>query len=215
MEQHEETAGEAYPRGRGYGHDYMRGGEVFGGYGYSERDEYGRPRGEITDEGRAPGEELAPSEEERIAEEAADAEALERGARRERSPDERFPQDERAGGWEIPHDLDDALDDATGARGASPGAAPGTTTAPAAPAATTPLGAASDGAGRMPAPGEGHDIPALEGKGVGADAPVPQIERTFGDTGGNRLHSRSYYVTQAQLQQRLYGTGEEARKPPA
>ena len=36
----------AYPHGRGYGHDYMRGGEVFGGYGYSERDEYARRRGE-------------------------------------------------------------------------------------------------------------------------------------------------------------------------
>ncbi|HEY0779915.1 MAG TPA: hypothetical protein VGD56_18265 [Gemmatirosa sp.] len=36
----------SYPHGRGYGHDYMRGGEVFGGYGYSERDEYERRRGE-------------------------------------------------------------------------------------------------------------------------------------------------------------------------
>ena len=35
-----------YPLGRGYGHDYMRGGEVFGGYGYSERDDYERRRGE-------------------------------------------------------------------------------------------------------------------------------------------------------------------------
>ncbi|HET6680603.1 MAG TPA: hypothetical protein VFG84_05340 [Gemmatimonadaceae bacterium] len=35
-----------YPRGRGYGHDYMRGGEVLGGYGYSARDEYSRNRGE-------------------------------------------------------------------------------------------------------------------------------------------------------------------------
>ena len=31
MEQHEEPKGSAYPRGRGYGQDYMRGGEVFGG----------------------------------------------------------------------------------------------------------------------------------------------------------------------------------------
>ena len=38
---------EEYPHGRGYGHDYMRGGEVFGGYGYSERDEYEKPRGEL------------------------------------------------------------------------------------------------------------------------------------------------------------------------
>ncbi|MCU0633634.1 MAG: hypothetical protein MUE41_02070 [Gemmatimonadaceae bacterium] len=37
---------EGYPLGRGYGHDYMRGGEVFGGYGYSDRPEYERRRGE-------------------------------------------------------------------------------------------------------------------------------------------------------------------------
>jgi hypothetical protein len=36
-----------YPVGRGYGHDYMRGGEVFGGYGYSEREEYETPRGAL------------------------------------------------------------------------------------------------------------------------------------------------------------------------
>ncbi len=36
-----------YPLGRGYGHDYMRGGEVFGGYGYASRDEYEKPRGEV------------------------------------------------------------------------------------------------------------------------------------------------------------------------
>ncbi len=36
----------SYPHGRGYGHDYMRGGEVLGGYGYSERDEYAKRRGE-------------------------------------------------------------------------------------------------------------------------------------------------------------------------
>jgi hypothetical protein len=42
-----------------------------------------------------------------------------------------------------------------------------------------------------------------------AGAPVPQIEHTFGDTGGNRAHSRSYYVTQAQLQQRLYALPSE------
>ncbi len=40
------AASASYPHGRGYGHDYMRGGEVFGGYGYSERDEYARRRGE-------------------------------------------------------------------------------------------------------------------------------------------------------------------------
>jgi hypothetical protein len=35
----------SYPLGRGYGHDYMRGGEVLGGYGYSQRAEYERRRG--------------------------------------------------------------------------------------------------------------------------------------------------------------------------
>jgi len=40
----------AYPLGRGYGHDYMRGGEVFGGYGYSARPEYEQTRGERTKE---------------------------------------------------------------------------------------------------------------------------------------------------------------------
>jgi hypothetical protein len=47
MAQQDQPANHDYPHGRGYGHDYMRGGEVFGGYGYSERDEYERPRGEL------------------------------------------------------------------------------------------------------------------------------------------------------------------------
>ena len=47
MEQHDEPVHKDYPLGRGYGHDYMRGGEVFGGYGYSEREEYVLPRGEV------------------------------------------------------------------------------------------------------------------------------------------------------------------------
>src|SRR5258708_36696189 len=34
-----------YPHGRGYGHDYMRGGEVLGGYGYSMRGGYEAPPG--------------------------------------------------------------------------------------------------------------------------------------------------------------------------
>ena len=37
---------EQYPHGRGYGHDYMRGGEVGEGYGYAAREEYERRRGE-------------------------------------------------------------------------------------------------------------------------------------------------------------------------
>jgi hypothetical protein len=54
MAQHDEPTNDEYPRGRGYGHDYMRGGEVFGGYGYSERAEYERRRGELdgSDSGR-------------------------------------------------------------------------------------------------------------------------------------------------------------------
>jgi len=35
-----------YPVGRGYGHDLMRGGEVFGGYGYADRPEYEQRRGD-------------------------------------------------------------------------------------------------------------------------------------------------------------------------
>jgi hypothetical protein len=46
MKQDDRPADQNYPLGRGYGHDYMRGGEVFGGYGYSERAEYARRRGE-------------------------------------------------------------------------------------------------------------------------------------------------------------------------
>jgi len=56
MNQQEEPAEPHYPIGRGYGHDYMRGGEVFGGYGYSAREEYERPRG---DQAREP---LGPSQ---------------------------------------------------------------------------------------------------------------------------------------------------------
>ena len=52
MHQQHDPALEQYPHGRGYGHDYMRGGEVLGGYGYSNRDEYALPRGEIVQEAR-------------------------------------------------------------------------------------------------------------------------------------------------------------------
>ena len=44
---HDQETASQYPHGRGYGHDYMRGGEVLGGYGYAERDEYARSRGEL------------------------------------------------------------------------------------------------------------------------------------------------------------------------
>lgn len=46
MHQSDDTASVDYPHGRGYGHDYMRGGEVLGGYGYAERAEYEKRRGE-------------------------------------------------------------------------------------------------------------------------------------------------------------------------
>lgn len=51
MHQEQEPRKLDYPHGRGYGHDYMRGGEVLGGYGYSERDEYERTRGEAHGQG--------------------------------------------------------------------------------------------------------------------------------------------------------------------
>ena len=51
MNQPDEAALVNYPHGRGYGHDYMRGGEVLGGYGYAERDEYAKPRGELNGDG--------------------------------------------------------------------------------------------------------------------------------------------------------------------
>lgn len=59
MNQADVAAIENYPHGRGYGHDYMRGGEVLGGYGYAERDEYSKARGELTgvdSEGSSSGE---------------------------------------------------------------------------------------------------------------------------------------------------------------
>ena len=53
MNEHDEASLENYPHGRGYGHDYMRGGEVLGGYGYAEREEYDKTRGELTGEHEA------------------------------------------------------------------------------------------------------------------------------------------------------------------
>ena len=73
MIQHEGPAEQDYPHGRGYGHDYMRGGEVFGGYGYSEREEYELPRGELLGhhdaEGTGPDATRARSTEQRSTEE--------------------------------------------------------------------------------------------------------------------------------------------------
>ena len=48
---HDQDAESQYPHGRGYGHDYMRGGEVLGGYGYAEREEYAKRRGELNEGG--------------------------------------------------------------------------------------------------------------------------------------------------------------------
>jgi hypothetical protein len=47
MSEDQDTARDQYPHGRGYGHDYMRGGEVLGGYGYADREEYAARRGEL------------------------------------------------------------------------------------------------------------------------------------------------------------------------
>jgi len=47
MNHSHDPALEDYPHGRGYGHDYMRGGEVLGGYGYAERQEYEMRRGDL------------------------------------------------------------------------------------------------------------------------------------------------------------------------
>jgi hypothetical protein len=57
MEERDEASRNDYPLGRGYGHDYMRGGEVLGGYGYSEREEYSRPRGELQERRSEPQDE--------------------------------------------------------------------------------------------------------------------------------------------------------------
>ena len=47
MNQQHDPSLTQYPHGRGYGHDYMRGGEVLGGYGYADRAEYELPLGEL------------------------------------------------------------------------------------------------------------------------------------------------------------------------
>ena len=54
MPDQDDARAERYPQGRGYGHDYMRGGEVFNGYGYRAREEFEQSRGEQRD--RAPTE---------------------------------------------------------------------------------------------------------------------------------------------------------------
>ena len=59
MQQEQDAELTNYPHGRGYGHDYMRGGEVFGGYGYSQREEYSRTRGELNPQSAKPAESAA------------------------------------------------------------------------------------------------------------------------------------------------------------
>ncbi len=63
MHDQEKRTAAGYPIGRGYGHDYMRGGEVFGGYGYSSRPEYEQRRGDTDEHAvpkQEPDEELSP-----------------------------------------------------------------------------------------------------------------------------------------------------------
>jgi len=62
MNEHEEASLENYPHGRGYGHDYMRGGEVLGGYGYAEREEYDKSRGELMNASTDGAYQLSPEE---------------------------------------------------------------------------------------------------------------------------------------------------------
>ena len=62
MHHQHDPALEQYPHGRGYGHDYMRGGEVLGGYGYAAREEYALPRGELA-QGASDGRDDEPRDE--------------------------------------------------------------------------------------------------------------------------------------------------------
>ncbi|HEY2378817.1 MAG TPA: hypothetical protein VGH98_22745 [Gemmatimonadaceae bacterium] len=64
MNETDEASLENYPHGRGYGHDYMRGGEVLGGYGYAERDEYEKCRGELLESTSQDAIELPPDDSE-------------------------------------------------------------------------------------------------------------------------------------------------------
>jgi hypothetical protein len=130
MEQHEESNPIHYPLGRGYGHDYMRGGEVFGGYGYREREDYARTRGGTTFDDN----EIELDETQSVSQ-----------------PRDDYPSRDT---FLNARSLDDTHPD-------------------------------SNLADRQ-------------------DAPVPQLEHSFGDIGNGWRHSRSYYVTQAQLQARQF-----------
>ena len=65
MDQENDPSLVQYPHGRGYGHDYMRGGEVLGGYGYAAREEYALPRGQLTEDASAGREREGDGREER------------------------------------------------------------------------------------------------------------------------------------------------------
>lgn len=127
MDEQDDAVPNEYPIGRGYGHDYMRGGEVFDGYGYSRRAAYERQRG-----GERPPLELAPP----------------------------LATDEGAGEG------------------------------------------VQDAAGEVPEPRAA--APRSGAERTDAAPPVPQLEGAFGSSGPSG-YSRSFYVTQAQLQQRIYG----------
>ncbi|HEU5185324.1 MAG TPA: BON domain-containing protein [Gemmatimonadaceae bacterium] len=135
MEQRDEAGRTEYPLGRGYGHDYMRGGEVLGGYGYAAREEYDRPRGaQHGDHPRGP----APEDPTHTAVDAA------------------------AGGWR-------------------------------------------EEPGMFEAAQTVENAPEV-------DPTQPRIPHLYGGQGVLR-HSRSFYVTQAQLQGRIYGPRRYARGP--
>lgn len=138
MEQRDEAGRSEYPLGRGYGHDYMRGGEVLGGYGYASREEYDRPRGAQRSEhphGPAP-------------EDSA-----------------HLPQDAAAGAW-------------------------------------------------RDEPGMFESRQFSDSAPPEADPSLPRIPHLYGGQGVLR-HSRSFYVTQAQLQGRIYGPQRYGRGPYA
>ena len=138
MEQRDEAGRTEYPLGRGYGHDYMRGGEVLGGYGYAAREEYDRPRGaQHGDHPRGP------------------------------APDDpaQLPSDNPAGAW-------------------------------------------------RDEPGMFEATQAIHGEPPEVDLTQPRIPHLYGGQGVLR-HSRSFYVTQAQLQGRIYGPQRYGRGPYA
>jgi hypothetical protein len=138
MEQRDDEGRTQYPLGRGYGHDYMRGGEVLGGYGYAAREEYDRPRG--AQHGEHP---RGPAPEDPA----------------------HLPNDAPAGAW-------------------------------------------------RDEPGMFETTQPIDGAPPEVDPSQPRIPHLYGGQGVLR-HSRSFYVTQAQLQGRIYGPQRYGRGPYA